>query len=341
MTRATKKKKSGAVRSSLATAREVLRTESDAIAALIKRLDRRFERAVELLHATKGRVIITGMGKSGLVARKIAATFSSTGTPAFFLHPAEAIHGDMGMLVEGDLLVALSYSGETEEILRLLDRVKRLKIPLIAMTGTTQSTLAQASDVVLDVSIEREACALNLAPTASTTASLALGDALAVALSERKGFREDDFAELHPGGELGKKSKRVEHLMHTGKTLPVVRPDTLIAAVMEEMTRKGFGMTHVVENGRRLVGVITDGDLRRWLLRAGAGWKRQVARDTMSQKPTTMRKGDTVARARKLMESQRITCIPVVDEQGRLEGLLHLHDFAEWGARPSGKENHS
>ena len=239
------------------------------------------------------------------------------------------------MLVEGDLLVALSYSGETEEILRLLDRVKRLKIPLIAMTGATGSTLAQASDVALDVGIEREACALNLAPTASTTASLALGDALAVALSERKGFREDDFAELHPGGELGRQSKRVERLMHTGKALPVVRPETPIAAVMEEMTRKGFGMANVVENGRRLVGVITDGDLRRWLLRSGAGWKRQTARDTMSQKPTTMRKRDTVARARKLMESQRITCIPVVDEQGRLEGLLHLHDFAEWGTRPA------
>ena len=249
--------------SSLLTARKVLRTESHAIAALIERLDESFERAVELLAATKGRVIVTGMGKSGLVARKIAATFSSTGTPSFFLHPAEAIHGDMGMLVTGDTVLALSYSGETDEILRLLARIKRLGVPVISMTGERASTLARASDVLLDVSIEREACSLNLAPTASTTASLALGDALAIALLERKGFREDDFAELHPGGEIGKKIKRVEHLMHSGDAVPVVRPDTPLPKVLEEMSRKGLGMANVVETGRRLAGIITDGDLRR------------------------------------------------------------------------------
>jgi arabinose-5-phosphate isomerase len=312
----------------------VLRTEAAAIEALVARLDASFERAVELLAATKGRVVVTGMGKSGLVARKIAATLSSTGTPAFFLHPAEAIHGDMGMLVDGDALLALSYSGETEEILHLLDRVKRLQVPLIAMTGTPRSTLAQASDVVLDVSIEREACSLNLAPTASTTASLALGDAVAIALLDRKGFREDDFAELHPGGELGRNSKRVEHLMHTGAALPIVRPGAAMTEVMEEMTRKGFGIAHVVEDGR-LLGVITDGDLRRWLLRADNNWKHEKAVDTMTRKPTTLHRTDSVARAVKLMETQHITCLPIVDPRGRLEGLLHLYDCAAWRRKSS------
>src|SRR3972149_4840838 len=228
---------------SLSTALKVLQTEADAILALIKRLDASVDRAVDLLASTKGRVIVTGMGKSGQVAKKIAATFSSTGTPSFFLHPAEAIHGDLGMLVAGDTVIALSYSGETEEILRLLDRMKRLGILLITRTGNRESTLAQASDVMLDVGIEKEACLLNLAPTASTTASLAMGDALAMALLERKGFQEEDFAELHPGGELGRKLKRVEHLMHTGAAVPVVRPDDSMLQVIEEMSRKGFGMT--------------------------------------------------------------------------------------------------
>ena len=314
---------------SLATARKVLRTESHAIAALIERLDESFERAVELLAATKGRVVVTGMGKSGLVARKIAATFSSTGTPAFFLHPAEAIHGDMGMLVAGDTVLALSYSGETDEILRLLARIKRLGIPIISMTGNRASTLAQASDVLLDVSIEREACSLNLAPTASTTASLALGDALAIALLERKGFREDDFAELHPGGEIGKKIKRVEHLMHSGDAVPVVRPDTPLPKVLEEMSRKGLGMANVVETGRRLAGIITDGDLRRWLQKAGNDWRRRTARDLMGGKPTTIHRQESAARAVRLMEAQKITCLPVVDNRGLLVGLLHLHDCSE------------
>ena len=310
----------------LRTARKVLRTEADAIAALIGRLDASFERAVELLAETKGRVIVTGMGKSGLVARKIAATFSSTGTPAFFLHPAEAIHGDLGMLVAGDTVVALSYSGETEEILRLLDRIKRLGIPLISMTGSRDSTLGQASDVMLDVSIEKEACSLNLAPTASTTASLALGDALAVALLERKGFQEDDFAELHPGGELGRKVKRVEHLMHPIEAVPVVRPETPMRAAVEEITRKGFGMTHVVEDGLRLVGIITDGDLRR-LIQSRPNWMEQTAGKCMTRNPMTIGRRELATRALNIMESRRITSLPVVDGKGRLEGLVHLHDL--------------
>ena len=329
MTSDKKKTRARAIRSSLPTARKVLRTEADAIAALSARLDASFEQVVDLLAATRGRVIVTGMGKSGLVARKIAATFSSTGTPAFFLHPAEAIHGDMGMLVAGDTVLALSYSGETDEILRLLARIKRLGIPIISMTGNRTSTLAQASDVLLDVSIEREACSLNLAPTASTTASLALGDALAIALLERKGFREDDFAELHPGGELGKKAQRVEHFMHTGDAVPAVRPDTPMAKVLEEMSLKGFGMANVIADGRRLIGVITDGDLRRWLQKTGNNWSLQTARDAMSRKPTTIRRRESAARAMKLMESQRITALPVVDDRGRLIGLLHLHDCPE------------
>ena len=310
----------------LATARKVLQIEAQAIAGLLDRLDGGFERAVDLLAGTKGRVIVTGMGKSGLVAKKIAATFSSTGTPSFFLHPAEATHGDLGMLAAGDTVIALSYSGETDEILRLLDYLKRLGIPLISMTGDRNSTLAQSSDVVLDVSIEKEACLLNLAPTASTTASLAMGDALAIALLERKGFQEEDFAELHPGGELGRKLKRVEHLMHTGAAVPVVRPDDSMLQVIEEMSRKGFGMTSVVEDGRKLVGVITDGDLRRWLHR-GVNLATQTARQCMTPRPMTIGRNELATLALNLMESRKITSLLVVDSEGRLEGLLHLHDL--------------
>jgi arabinose-5-phosphate isomerase len=309
----------------LGTAREVLRTEAGAIQRLAERLDGSFERAVELIAATKGRVIVTGMGKSGLIAKKIAATFSSTGTPSFFLHPAEAIHGDLGMLVEGDTVVALSYSGETDEILRLLDRIKRLGIPLISMTGNTESTLAQASDVALDVSIEKEACLLNLAPTASTTASLAMGDALAVVLQERRGFREDDFAELHPGGEMGRKLRRVEQLMHTGDRVPVVAPNTPMTEVVEEMSRKGFGLTTVVGGGK-LKGIITDGDLRR-LLQTKSDWMERTAGECMTRGPLTIGRRELATRALNLMETQKITSLVVVSAQGRLEGLVHLHDL--------------
>ena len=309
----------------LGTAREVLRTEAGAIERLAERLDGSFERAAELIASTKGRVIVTGMGKSGLVAKKIAATFSSTGTPSFFLHPAEAIHGDLGMLVEGDTVVALSYSGETEEILRLLERIKRLGIPLISMTGNTESTLAQASDVALDVSIEKEACLLNLAPTASTTASLAMGDALAVVLQQRRGFREDDFAELHPGGEMGRRLRRVEHLMHTGERVPKVAPETPMKEVVEEMSRKGFGLATVVGGGK-LKGIITDGDLRR-LLQTNSDWREKTAGECMTRGPLTIGRRELATRALNLMEIQKITSLVVVDARGRLEGLLHLHDL--------------
>ena len=298
---------------------------SSAIHQLIGRLDQSFERAIELIAATKGRVIVTGMGKSGLVAKKIAATFSSTGTPSFFLHPAEAIHGDLGMLVAGDTVVALSYSGETEELLRLLDRIKRLDIPLISMTGDRESTLAQASDVVLDVSIEKEACLLNLAPTASTTASLAMGDALAVVLQQRRGFKEEHFAELHPGGEMRLKLRRVEQMMHTGDQLPVVAPATPMPKVVEEMSKKGFGLTCVAEEGR-LAGIITDGDLRR-LLQARSNWMDLTAADCMKREPLTIGRRELATKALNLMESRKITSLVVVDSETRLEGLLHLHDL--------------
>ncbi len=310
----------------LDTARGVLRTEAEAITRIMERLDGSFERAVEIIAATKGRVIITGMGKSGLVARKIAATFSSTGTPSFFLHPAEAIHGDLGMLVSGDTVIALSYSGETEEILRLLDRIKRLGIPLISMTGGRDSTLAQASDVVLDVGIEKEACLLNLAPTASTTASLAMGDALAIALQQRNGFQEKDFAQLHPGGDMGRRLRRVEHLMHCPEQMAVVAPETPMPKVIEEMSAKGFGVATVTNSGRKLAGVITDGDLRR-LLQTGTNWMDLTAADCMTRSPLTIGPSELATKALNLLESRKITSLPVVDSEGRLQGLVHLHDL--------------
>jgi arabinose-5-phosphate isomerase len=247
----------------LETARRVLRIEAEALKELQARLDSGFERAVEVLLACKGRVVVTGMGKSGLIGRKIAATFSSTGTPSVFLHPAEALHGDLGMLQAGDAVVAVSYGGETEEIVALLATMKRLGLPLVTLTGNTRSTLAQASDVVLDTSVREEACSLNLAPTASTTAAMALGDALAVALLECRGFNHDDFAALHPGGRLGNKLLRVRELMHAGEALPSVAPSAKMPDVIYEMSRKGLGMTTVVDGAGTLAGIITDGDLRR------------------------------------------------------------------------------
>src|SRR5690348_5399042 len=248
---------------SLETAKRVLRIEAEAIADLIDRLDGRFEQAVEFLFGCKGRVAVTGMGKSGLIGRKIAATFCSTGTPAYFLHASEALHGDLGVLTAGDVLLAISSSGETEELIELLEAVKRLRIKLATLTGKPQSTLALASDAVLDIAVKEEACSLNLAPTASTAAALAMGDALAIALLERRGFDHDDFAALHPGGRLGKKFLRVRELMHAGEKLPSVLPGVKMPDVIYEMSRKGLGMTTVIDASGKLFGIITDGDLRR------------------------------------------------------------------------------
>jgi len=311
---------------SLASAKKFLAIEAEAITELMERLDSSFVRAAELIEACKGRVVITGIGKSGIIAQKISATLSSTGTPSLFLHPAEAVHGDLGRVVAGDVVVALSYSGETEEILVLLDTLKRLGIPLIGMSGNPKSTLAEASDVVLDVSIKKEACPLGLAPTASTTAMLALGDALALAVLERRGFTEEDFAALHPAGGLGRKLMRVENLMHSGEALPKVAADTRMSDVIYEISKKGLGMTSVVDQNDRLVGIITDGDLRRMLER-GDQILSKTAGEAMHRNPLTIHRREFATRALNLMEQRKITSLLIVSDAGRVEGVLHIHDL--------------
>ena len=314
----------------LALARKVLQTEAEAILALINRLDDRFEDAIRILLDCRGRVIVTGMGKSGIIARKIAATLSSTGTPAFFLHPAEAIHGDLGVLQSDDVILALSNSGETEELLRLLETIKRLGARMIAMTGDCKSTLAEAADVALDCQVSKEACPMNLVPTASTAAALALGDAVAMTLFVAKGIRQDDFANIHPGGKIGKRLMRVEQLMHDGDQRPMVSPATPMPDVMTEMSRKRFGMTCVVE-GDRLVGIITDGDLRRHMIAAqqsgGRSILEQTAAEVMTRTPVTVTRGMLAVEALHLMEQRKITSIVVVGSAQEVEGVVHLHDL--------------
>lgn len=312
---------------SLETAKRVLRIESEAIANLIERLDARFEKAVELLFACKGRVVVAGLGKSGLIGRKISATLASTGTPSFFMHAADALHGDLGMLASGDVMVAISSSGETEELLELVETVKRLRIPLIALTAEKNSTLASASDIVLDVSVKEEACSLNLAPTASTAATLAMGDALAIALLDRHGFKEDDFAALHPGGRLGNKLRRIEALMHSGDAIPRVCAATKMPDLIYEMSRKGLGLTAVTEPDGRLLGVITDGDLRRVMQRRKENVLELSAADCMTRNPVTLPRTELAASALRLMEEKKITSVLVLDAAGRLEGVLHIHDL--------------
>jgi arabinose-5-phosphate isomerase len=312
---------------SLETARRVLRIEVEALQELQARLDDKFERAVDLLLGCKGRVVVTGMGKSGLIGRKIAATFSSTGTPSAFLHPAEALHGDLGMLLAGDAVVAVSYGGETEEIVALLATMKRLALPLVTLTGNTRSTLAQASDVVLDTSVREEACSLNLAPTASTTAAMALGDALAVALLERRGFDHNDFAALHPGGRLGKKLLKVRDLMHAGPAMPSVAPGAKMPDVIYEMSRKGLGMTTVLDGKGALAGIITDGDLRRLMQQRGGATFDLSAGECMSANPVTIAPDEFASVALRLMEQRKITSVVVLDGERRVAGVLHLHDL--------------
>lgn len=307
-------------------AREVLATEAAAIRDLLPQLDERFDRAVEVLRDCAGRVVCTGMGKSGLVMQKVAATLSSTGTPAFFLHPAEAVHGDLGMIVTGDVVLAASYSGRTEELLRLLDTLKRLGVPLVAMTGNPESPVAAGADFHLPVAIDREACPLNLAPTASTTATLALGDALAMALLESRGFTRDDFARLHPAGALGKRLLRVQELMHTGDQLPRVGAGTPMRDAIYEMSKKGLGITAVTDDAGRLTGCISDGDLRR-LLEDDGGLLQRTAGDCAHPDPRTIDGDELAAAALKVMEDNRITSLFVCDDDGRLEGIVHLHDL--------------
>ncbi len=309
------------------TARQVLETEAHAILELIPRLDASFDRAVQVLLGCTGRVVVTGMGKSGLIGQKISATFSSTGTPSLFLHPAEAIHGDLGRIVKGDVVLAISNSGETEEILALVPQVKRLGSPLLAMTGNPRSTLAQTAEVHLDVSIRKEACPLGLAPTASTTAALAMGDALGMALIEERGFTVEDFAVLHPGGKLGNKLLRVEELMHTGDEIPRVTPGTLMKDVLFEMTRKRLGLTTVTEPDGRLLGIISDGDLRRQMERHGYGLLDRTAAECMTRDPVRIDRRELATRALDVMETRKITALLVTDEASRIIGVVHLHDL--------------
>jgi arabinose-5-phosphate isomerase len=310
---------------SLDLARKVLKIEADAILGLLECLDHRFEQAVDLVAGCRGRVIVTGMGKSGIIGRKIAATLTSTGTPAFFLHPADAIHGDLGALQAEDVVIALSHSGETEEVLRVLETIRRIGARLIALTGTTDSTLGQASDVVLDCHVNEEACPLNLAPTASTTAALALGDALAMSVSVRKGFKEEDFANLHPGGKLGKRLMRAEALMHGGELLPRVGLDARMKDVIYEMSRKALGMTCVLEADGRLAGIITDGDLRRHMSTMPDILER-TARDVMTTRPVTIPGTILAVEALKILEERKISSLIVVNDD-RVAGVLHLHDL--------------
>jgi arabinose-5-phosphate isomerase len=312
-------------------AAEVLATEAAAIRGLLPQLDERFDRAVEMLRACIGRVVCTGMGKSGIIMKKVAATLSSTGTPALFLHPAEAVHGDLGMIVAGDVVLAASYSGTTDELLQLVETLKRLGVPLVVMTANAASPLARHADLHLPVAIDREACPLNLAPTASTTATLALGDALAMALLEARGFTREDFARLHPAGQLGKRLLRVEQLMHAGDALPKVTTDTPMREAIYEMSRKGLGITAVVDADGRLVGCISDGDLRR-LLTTDEGLLRRTAGESMKPGPRTIPGDELAPAALKVMEENRITSLFVCGEDrdgGRLQGIVHLHDL--WG----------
>ena len=344
---------SGTIRLSMNhTGANVVRMEAEALRQLADRISGpmavAFCRAVELLSGCAGRVVVTGLGKSGLIARKIAATLSSTGTPALFLHPTEALHGDLGMIVRGDIVIALSASGETEEILELLPNIKRLGIALISFTcdplyppnahpsagapGTPvgRSSLAQAADIAMDCSVAKEACSLGLAPTTSTTSMLALGDAIAVALSEKRGFREEDFANLHPGGKIGKRLMRVSALMHTGEAIPKISPQTRMADAIYEMSSKKLGMTAVVE-GELLAGVISDGDLRRLLERRGKEILDLTAGECMTRTPKTISPDELATAALEVMEQKKITSLVVVDGEGRVQGVLHLHDL--WGTQ--------
>jgi arabinose-5-phosphate isomerase len=321
------------------TGENVVRIEAEALRRLADRISgpmsSDFNRAVEVLFCCAGRVVVTGMGKSGLIARKIAATLSSTGTPALYLHPAEALHGDLGMIARADVVIALSASGDTVEILELLPTIKRLGVPLITFTGdplhprnSHLSSLAQAADVALDCSIDKEACSLGLAPTASTTTMLALGDALAVTLSEKRGFKEEDFANLHPGGKLGKRLARVSTVMHSGEAVPRVTRQTPMKDVIYEMSSKQLGITTVVD-GDRLLGIISDGDLRRLLERRGKDILDLTAGECMTASPRTISPDTYAAQALDVMEQKKITSLAVVSEDGKLQGIVHLHDL--WG----------
>ena len=316
------------VHPALAEAKRVLEVEAAAILGIIEHLDQHFIDVVELINGSSGRVISMGLGKSGIICKKISSTLASTGTPSFFLHPAEAIHGDLGMIVPGDIVLTISNSGETEELIRLVPSIKRIGAEIVAITGNPQSTLARGADHHLSAAISREACPLGLAPTASTTATLALGDALAMALLQRKGFKEEDFAFLHPGGKLGKRFLRVSDLMHRGDQIPAVQPSTSMHDVIYEMSKKGFGITAVLSEDGSLAGVISDGDLRR-LLQQDEQILRKTASDCMKPDPATIAATELASAALQVMEQRKITSLFVAEPQSAVEGIIHLHDL--WG----------
>lgn len=317
---------------SIEQGKRVLRIEAQAILDLVQHLDERFTQAVGLMYRCTGKVVVTGMGKSGIIGKKIAATLASTGTPALFLHSAEGIHGDLGMLSRGDVVIAISNSGETEEIIKLLPAIKRLNVQLISLTGNTKSTLAKNSDVVMDIGVKEEACSLGLAPTASTTATLAMGDALAIALLEKRGFKEEDFAAFHPGGVLGRRLLlKVEDVMHSGKEIPRVLEETPMKDVIMEMTSKKLGMTTVADSSGHLQGVITDGDLRRLLERQLPNLLRMLAKQVMTSQPKVIHRSALAAEAVQRMEAHAITALVVVNSAGLIEGVVHLHDLLKIG----------
>ena len=315
----------------LKTARQILRIEALAIRRLTGKIGKNFERAIQLISRCQGRIIVTGMGKPGFIARKIAATLASTGTPSFFLHPAEAIHGDLGMVTEEDVMIAISQSGETEEIVKLLSTVKKIGVSLIAMTSRTKSTLARHADVVLDLGVSREACPLNLAPSASTTASLALGDALALSLLKKKGFQPEDFAMLHPGGSLGKKLLKVKDLMRVGMRNPVVRAETPIRRVLLAITAARAGSCTIVDGKGKAVGIFTDGDLRRQLKENGVMILKEPVKKLATRNPLVVHQDKLAAEALHILESRKIDELPVVDAKGRVVGLLDVQDLLKAG----------
>ena len=320
---------------SIEQARRVLRIEAEAINRLIDRVDASFEKAVDMIISSRGRVVVTGMGKSGHIGNKIAATLASTGTPAMFLHPAEGIHGDLGMVMRGDVVIAISNSGETEELNRMLPSLKRIGIRIIALTGNPDSTLGRNSDVVINVGVKEEACPLGLAPTASTTATLAMGDALAVVLLDRRGFKEEDFACYHPGGSLGKRLLlRVRDIMHSGDAVPKVTEGTVIKDAIYEISSKKMGITSVVDGSGKLLGVVSDGDLRRWMElteKSGENLLAKKAGDIMTRNPKVISAEALAAEAVAIMEGSSITCLLIIDREGRPEGVVHLHDLLKAG----------
>ncbi len=313
-------------------AKNILKIEAEAVEALINRIDESFVEAINIMYTCSGKVVVTGMGKSGIIGKKIAATLASTGTPALFLNPAEGSHGDVGMVSKGDVMLAISNSGDTDEITRLLPTLKRLDIKIVSMTGSKGSLLARSSDVSLDISVNEEACPMGLAPTASTTATLAMGDALAISLLNKKGFTEEDFALFHPGGHLGKRLLlTVEDLMHTGDAVPVVLNDILMKNAIIEISSKRLGITAVVNDDRILEGVITDGDLRRGLEKWGEEFFSLKAGDVMTYNPKILRKNMLAAKAVSMMEKYSITVLMVTDDDNNIEGILHLHDLLKAG----------